>query len=70
MKDYFRNMSFAFSPEMSRSLLRDRDYMLVVGANATSFIGDEAAVIALTLALAWHGPWAVAGLMLRAASPR
>jgi MFS family permease len=43
--------------------------MLVVGAKATSFIGDEAAVIALTLALAWHGPWAVAGLMLSGFAP-
>ena len=62
-------MPFTSSPETSRSLLRNRDYMLVVGAKATSFIGDEAAVIALTLALAWHGPWAVAGLMLSGFAP-
>jgi MFS family permease len=62
-------MSFTSSVAPARPLLRNRDYTLVVGAKATSFIGDEAAVIALTLALAWHGPWAVAGLMLSGFAP-
>jgi len=62
-------MSFTSSESTSRSLLRNRDYALAVGAKATSFVGDEAAVIALTLALAWHGPWAVAGLMLSGFAP-
>ena len=62
-------MSFTSSAAAPGSLLRNRDYLLVVGAKATSFVGDEAAVIALTLALAWHGPWAVAGLMLSGFAP-
>lgn len=50
-------------------MLRNRDFALAVGARATSFVGDEAAVIALTLALASHGPWAVAILMLAGFAP-
>jgi MFS family permease len=67
MKEYFHKMPFTSASPGSP--LRSRDYRLVVGAKAVSFVGDEAAVIALTLALASHGPWAVAGLMLAGFAP-
>ncbi len=69
VKDYFHNMSFTSAAEKPTLLLRNRDFALAVGARATSFIGDEAAVVALTLALAPHGPWAVALLMLAGFAP-
>jgi MFS family permease len=48
---------------------RLRDFRLIVGARAASYVGDEAAVIALTLMLAHNGPWAVAGLLLAGFGP-
>ena len=64
MKRYLRNMSFTSAAAVPTPLRRNRDFTLAVAARTISLLGDFAALVALTLRTAGHGPWAVSALLI------
>ncbi len=74
LKHYFHNMSFTVSPEIApapASLWRNRNFGIAIGAKTVSLLGDEAALIALTLRTqgSGAGAWAVSLLLIAGFAP-